>query len=116
MITNIDQKSSGLDFKLAFFGKNFLSRSNSLTRRSFYAKMLFVGQPFGKNMVFRGCQTLLKSRKPENFQELNHEFSLKKADSHKSEPASAKFRTFFIGHDKCFMVTLSLLPNRLPMI
>jgi len=42
MITNIDQKSSGLDFKLAFFGKNFLSRSNSLTRRSFYAKMLFV--------------------------------------------------------------------------
>ena len=42
MITNIDKKSSGLDFKLAFFGKNFLSRSNSLTLRSFYAKMLFV--------------------------------------------------------------------------
>ena len=42
-ITNIDKKSSELDFKLTFFGKKFFSRSNSLTWRSFYAKMFFVG-------------------------------------------------------------------------
>ena len=46
MIMNIDEKSSGLDFKLAFFGKNFLSRSNFLTWPSFYAKMLFVDEFF----------------------------------------------------------------------
>jgi len=43
-----------------FFGKKLFFRSNSLTRRSFYAKMLFVGQPFGKNMVFRGCHGIEK--------------------------------------------------------
>jgi len=52
MITNIDKKSSGLDFKLAFFGKNFLSRSNSLTTHLFHAIMEFQLRRFCLKMVF----------------------------------------------------------------
>jgi|GEM_PF-3865985 len=45
-----------------FFVKKFFSHSNSLTWRSFYAKMLFVGESFVKNIVFRGCREKFKAK------------------------------------------------------